>query len=143
MKDKILEKAIELSCEYHNVNKDDIMRRTRKIQIVLARQLVHYLLNVHALPYFKTSINIGRIVGKLDHSTVLHSSKMVKLDMMQSPRTRVAYNNIISTFTLHVLELENKESLFDECKNCGCSQFVKSKEQLFFKCYECGEKYLM
>ena len=54
---------------------DDIVRKTRKREIVEARQIAHYL----AKRETSASLNaIGWEIGRKDHSTVLHSDKTVK-----------------------------------------------------------------
>lgn len=62
-------------CEYFEVPIDKLKEKTRKRNIVQARQLSMYL----AKNYTKNSLKvIGKHFGGRDHSTVIHSCQMVK-----------------------------------------------------------------
>ncbi len=62
-------------CEYFKVKMEDIQSKTRKRDVVQARQLAMYF----AKQYTKASLaSIGSQIGKRDHATVLHACKTVK-----------------------------------------------------------------
>ena len=62
-------------CEYFHVPVDKLKEKTRKRNIVQARQLSMYL----AKTYTKNSLKvIGKHFGGRDHSTVIHSCQMVQ-----------------------------------------------------------------
>lgn len=62
-------------CEYFKVKIEDIQSKTRKRDVVQARQLAMYF----AKQYTKASLaSIGSQIGKRDHATVLHACKTVK-----------------------------------------------------------------
>ncbi len=62
-------------CEYFKVKIEDIQSKTRKRDVVQARQLAMYF----AKQYTKASLaSIGTQIGKRDHATVLHACKTVK-----------------------------------------------------------------
>ncbi len=62
-------------CEYFKVKMEDIQSKTRKRDVVQARQLAMYF----AKQYTKASLaSIGKQIGKRDHATVLHACKTVK-----------------------------------------------------------------
>ena len=62
-------------CEYFKVKMEDIQSKTRKRDVVQARQLAMYF----AKQYTKASLaSIGTQIGKRDHATVLHACKTVK-----------------------------------------------------------------
>ena len=62
-------------CTYFGVKEKEVMSKTRKQGIVQARQISMYLSHKYTdLSYAE----IGRQMGKKDHSTVLHSCSMVK-----------------------------------------------------------------
>ncbi|MBO7099448.1 MAG: chromosomal replication initiator protein DnaA [Bacteroidaceae bacterium] len=69
--DKIVE---EVSIKY-NVKQEDIYGKSRKAEIVLARQLSIYLAQMHT--QLSTS-KIGLLIGNKNHATVLHSIKTIK-----------------------------------------------------------------
>ncbi|MDD3204985.1 MAG: chromosomal replication initiator protein DnaA [Lachnospiraceae bacterium] len=60
---------IEVVAEHFGVDKDDITSKKRNSEFVLPRQIVMYLCR----ELTETSlINIGKILGKKDHTTVMH-----------------------------------------------------------------------
>lgn len=68
--DDILEKV----CDHFNVTSKDVNSRSRKRDIVVARQVSMYL----AQKYTKMPASrIGKLVGGRDHSTVIHSCNQV------------------------------------------------------------------
>ncbi len=68
--DDILEKV----CDHFNVTTKDVNSRSRKRDIVVARQVSMYL----AQKYTKMPASrIGKLVGGRDHSTVIHSCNQV------------------------------------------------------------------
>ncbi|MBO7068385.1 MAG: chromosomal replication initiator protein DnaA [Bacteroidaceae bacterium] len=82
--DKIVE---EVSIKY-NVKQEDIYGKSRKAEIVLARQLSIYLAQL----YTKLSASkIGLLIGNKNHATVLHSIKTIKkrLDTDKSLKEQV------------------------------------------------------
>lgn len=69
--DQIVE---EVSAKY-NIKQEDIYGKSRKAEIVLARQLSIYLAQI----YTKLSASkIGLLIGNKNHATVLHSIKTIK-----------------------------------------------------------------
>jgi chromosomal replication initiator protein len=69
-------------CDYFNVPQEKLREKTRKRQIVQARQLSMYL----AKNFTKNSLKIiGRHFGGRDHSTVIHSCQAVR-DLMDTDR---------------------------------------------------------
>ncbi|RLD30268.1 MAG: chromosomal replication initiator protein DnaA, partial [Bacteroidetes bacterium] len=81
-------------CEYYNISLELIQSKTRKREIVQARQIAMYF----SKSLTKSSLaTIGAKIGGKDHATVLHACKTV--------------NNLIDTdkrFKMQVNELEKK-----------------------------------
>lgn len=70
-----IEHIQKLVCEQLNVPYDRLMLRTRKREIVQARQITMYLAKL----YTKTSLKtIGEHFGGFDHTTVIHSCSAVE-----------------------------------------------------------------
>ena len=65
---------IEVVSEHFGVNKDDIISTKRNSEFMLPRQIVMYLCRELTNTSLK---NIGKILGKKDHSTVLHGVNKV------------------------------------------------------------------
>lgn len=76
---KITVDAIEAAvCEYYNIKAELIHTTSRKRQIVQARQVTMYL----SKSYTEMSLaQIGSLIGKKNHATVLHACKTVKEQM--------------------------------------------------------------
>jgi chromosomal replication initiator protein len=65
----------EVVCNYLNLERSAVQTRSRKREIVQARQLTMYL----SKKYTDYSLShIGKMVGKKDHATVLHACKAIK-----------------------------------------------------------------
>ena len=81
-------------CEYFNITVESIHSKTRKREIVQARQLSMYFSKKHT----KSSLaSIGQQCGNKDHATVLHACRTV--------------NNLVETdkqFRLFVEELDKR-----------------------------------
>ncbi|MFB6342225.1 chromosomal replication initiator protein DnaA [Saccharicrinis sp. FJH2] len=69
-----IEKIQRVVCDYFELSLDVLHSKSRKREIVQARQIAMYL----AKNYTKNSLqNIGQQIGKRDHATVLHACKTV------------------------------------------------------------------
>lgn len=74
-KEIFIEKIEKIICEYFKITHDQIQSKTRKRDIVQARQLAMYF----AKEYTNHSLaNIGMKIGRRDHATVLHACKTVR-----------------------------------------------------------------
>lgn len=70
-----LDEIIDKVCSHFNVTVNAVNSRTRKQEIVLARQVSMYLAQKHTkMP----ASRIGKLVGGRDHSTVLHSCSQIE-----------------------------------------------------------------
>ena len=66
---------LETVCNHFNVSPSAVNGRSRRHELVVARQVSMYL----AQKYTKmTAARIGKLVGNRDHSTVIHSCKTVE-----------------------------------------------------------------
>ncbi|WP_165020544.1 MULTISPECIES: chromosomal replication initiator protein DnaA [unclassified Dysgonomonas] len=92
---KITISAIEaIVCEYYNIKSELIHSASRKRQIVQARQVTMYL----SKTYTEMSLaQIGSLVGKKNHATVLHACKMVREQM-----------EVDKVFREEIVEIEKK-----------------------------------
>src|SRR3982751_3629869 len=84
-------------CEYFDVSYDKLLQKTRKREIVQARQITMYLAKAFTKNSLKT---IGEHFGGRDHTTVIHSCQTVK-DLMDTD----------TVFRENVLELQQKVQL--------------------------------
>jgi chromosomal replication initiator protein DnaA len=70
-----VEKIQNVVCKYYNLDSDAIQTNSRKREVVQARQVTMYLSKKYTHASFS---NIGKIVGRRDHATVLHACKTIK-----------------------------------------------------------------
>ncbi|MBX2931746.1 MAG: chromosomal replication initiator protein DnaA [Chitinophagaceae bacterium] len=87
----------KMVCEYFDVPYDKLLHKTRKREIVQARQITMYLAKAFTKNSLKT---IGEHFGGRDHTTVIHSCQTVK-DLMDTD----------TIFRENVMELTQKVQL--------------------------------
>lgn len=87
----------KMVCEYFDVSYDKLLQKTRKREIVQARQITMYLSKAFTKNSLKT---IGEHFGGRDHTTVIHSCQTVK-DLMDTD----------NVFRENVLEIQQKVQL--------------------------------
>ena len=64
--------------EYYKIDEEDLKKKTRKRDIVHPRQVLMYLLRED---FDVSFLNIGKLLGGRDHSTVIHSYEKVRKDL--------------------------------------------------------------
>ena len=96
-KEITIETIQRMVCEYFDVSYDKLLQKTRKREIVQARQITMYLAKAFTKNSLKT---IGEHFGGRDHTTVIHSCQTVK-DLMDTD----------TVFRENVLELQQKVQL--------------------------------
>ncbi len=87
-------------CEYFDITRDMMLSKSRKRQIVQARQIAMYLSRAHINCSYST---IGSEIGGKDHATVLHACNTVS-DLMSTDRTFKQYVNDIEKMLVSVTE---------------------------------------
>ena len=86
-----IEGIIEKVCDYYGIDVESIQTKSRKHEIVLARQVSMFLAHKHL--NLSTS-KIGMYVGNRDHATVLHAFNVVKDQMDVDRSFRMDMENI-------------------------------------------------
>ena len=86
--DLSIDKVQKVVCDYFNITRDDILSKSRKRQIVQARQIAMYL----SRQYISNCslATIGAEIGGKDHATVLHACTTVS-DLMSTDRSFKKY----------------------------------------------------
>lgn len=75
--------VVRVVSEYYKLEEDSVYEKTRKKEIVKARQIIMYLLRED----FNVSYPlIGQKLGGKDHTTVMHSCVKIKADMKNDPQ---------------------------------------------------------
>ena len=82
--DVTIDKVQRVVCDYFNISKDDLLSKTRKRQIVQARQIAMYMSRNHISNCSLSTI--GAEIGGKDHATVLHACTTVT-DLMSTDKT--------------------------------------------------------
>jgi chromosomal replication initiator protein len=86
-----IDKVQKAVCDYFNITLDTLLSKTRKRQIVQARQIAMYL----SRNLINCSLStIGAEIGGKDHATVLHACSTVG-DLMSTDKTFKQYVNDI------------------------------------------------
>lgn len=93
--DDILEKV----CSFFNVTATAINSRSRKHDIVIARQVSMYL--AHKFTKMPAS-RIGKLVGGRDHSTVIHSCSQIEKRLQVDKKFNAELSSIESSFKLKI-----------------------------------------
>lgn len=96
-KEITIEAIQKMVCDYFDVSYEKLLHKTRKREIVQARQITMYLAKAFTKNSLKT---IGEHFGGRDHTTVIHSCQTVK-DLMDTD----------SLFRENVMELTQKVQL--------------------------------
>lgn len=92
-----IESIINKVCAYYGLDTESIQTKSRKHEIVQARQICMYLIKKH-LDY--STSKIGMYVGKRDHATVLHAFSVVRDQMEVDRNFRSDMENIEHSITL-------------------------------------------
>ncbi len=74
-----VEKIRDIVCDYFSLSVDAISTRSRKREVVQARQIAMYLSKQHTQSSLSS---IGSLIGQRDHATVLHACRIVT-DLME------------------------------------------------------------
>ena len=82
-KNMAIKDVVKIVSEYYKLEEASIYEKTRKKEIVKARQVVMYLLRED----FSVSYPlIGQKLGGKDHTTVIHSCLKIKMDLKNDPQ---------------------------------------------------------
>ena len=73
-----IEEITHKVCEFYHLKEEVIISKSRKQEIVRARQIAIYLASQYTN---ETTVQIGRAIGGKNHATVLHSINLVKTMM--------------------------------------------------------------
>ncbi|MBI5662218.1 MAG: chromosomal replication initiator protein DnaA [Ignavibacterium album] len=88
----------KIVCEFLNVPENKVRDKTRKKEIVIARQLAMYF----AKEYTKSSLKtIGLHFGGRDHSTVIHACNSIEVEMKDDPQLAELVNKLKTKIELH------------------------------------------
>ena len=75
-------------CDYFKISKEELLSKTRKRQIVQARQIAMYMSRLHISNCSLSTI--GAEIGGKDHATVLHACTTVT-DLMSTDKVFKQY----------------------------------------------------
>jgi len=94
--DLTADKVIDVVCDYFNITKEDITGKKKSKEIVEPRMIAIYLISeLLSLPL----VNIGKIFGGRDHTTIMHSRDKVSQDIKVNKKTQLLINEIKNSLT--------------------------------------------
>ena len=82
--DLTIDMVQQVVCDYFNITRDALLSKTRKRQIVQARQIAMYMSRTHISNCSLSTI--GSEIGGKDHATVMHACTTVS-DLMSTDKT--------------------------------------------------------
>lgn len=95
--DLTADKVIDVVCDYFNITKEDITGKKKNKEIVEPRMIAIYLISeLLSLPL----VNIGKIFGGRDHTTIMHSRDKISQDLKVNRKTQTLVGeikNLLST----------------------------------------------
>jgi hypothetical protein len=91
-------------CSYYNIPEDLIFKKTRKREIVKARQICQYF----GKEKVNTSLSfIGYVMGDKDHATVLHSHRVVNNEIDTNKKYKQEIEQINKMIKLNITVLDS------------------------------------
>ncbi|MBR3951051.1 MAG: chromosomal replication initiator protein DnaA [Bacteroidaceae bacterium] len=78
-------------CTYYNMKPETLVTRSRKREIVVARQVAMFLTKKHTS---MALAGIGSLLGRYDHATVLHACKTIEGQMQVDKELQKSLNEI-------------------------------------------------
>lgn len=113
-----VEKILKIVCDYHEVKPEDIFKYTRKREIVLIRQLFHYLAYKHSKRSLDYIGNVSTEYGRKkphDHATVRNSRIAIENLLFYDKRMIKIVGDILNQMKkIDGIEYIEKELLFKE-----------------------------
>ncbi len=83
-------------CNYYNIKPDKLVMRSRKREVVVARQVAMYLSKKHT----STALaSIGSLLGRYDHATVLYACKTIEGQLQVDKELQKSVNEIEQMMT--------------------------------------------
>ena len=82
---------ISVVAEHFGVKPEDIVSKKRNSEFVQPRQVVMYLCRELTSV---SQVNIGKILGKKDHTTVIHGVKKIETEMETNEELRIKIDTI-------------------------------------------------
>ena len=85
------DKIITIVCDYFNISYQDIIGKKKSKEIVEPRMIAIYLISeLLNLPL----VNIGKVFGGRDHTTIMHSRDKITQDIKVNKKTQTLVNEI-------------------------------------------------
>ena len=92
-----VDEIVEKVCDYYHVSAEEVGGKSRKRNLVVARQVSMYLAQKHTrMP----AARIGKLIAGRDHSTVLHSCEKVEEKIKTDNKFSEEIANIENSFKL-------------------------------------------
>lgn len=94
--DLTADRVIEVVCDYFNISFNDITGKKKNKEVVEPRMIAIYLISeILNMPL----VNIGKLFGGRDHTTIMHSRDKIEEDLKVNKKTQTLVNEIRSMLT--------------------------------------------
>lgn len=91
------DKIISVVCDYFNISYQDITGKKKSKEIVEPRMIAIYLISeLLNLPL----VNIGKLFGGRDHTTIMHSRDKITQDLKNNKKTQAIVNDIKNSLSI-------------------------------------------
>jgi len=91
-REMLLEDIREIVAEYFKISEEQIVGKTKTVEVVSARQIAMYIARNYTTYSLKT---IGHFFGGRDHSTVIHSINKITQTMSQDSLLKFRVDEIV------------------------------------------------
>ncbi len=90
------DRVISVVCDYFNISYNDIVGKKKNKEVVEPRMIAIYLISeILNLPL----VNIGKLFGGRDHTTIMHSRDKISEDLKFNKKTQTLVDNIKNLLT--------------------------------------------
>lgn len=100
-------------CQFFNIEKMDLFKKSRKTDIVYRRQLFYYLsrslTNQRQITFEKIGNYYADVAGKKDHATVLYSCRKIEDYLSYDKQVRKDIEQLVYLITIEAEAIRLKE----------------------------------
>jgi hypothetical protein len=106
--DLILKIIVDTVAENRDISVEDMLKKTRKREIVTARQEAMSLARKHTC---LSLVKIGEMIGNKDHATVLHAEKVISNLLETDKLFKHKYDSLDRSISLKLKDLRASKRL--------------------------------
>jgi hypothetical protein len=136
-----LTELVKAACEFTGASASKIQTKTRKKEVVLARQVLHYFLKQNTTASLQ---EIGNQIGNKDHASVLHSIKTIN-NLCETSKSFASRFDQLQEKMKHILSMSQEklqersdeaivETLLEHAKDTDISYIVRYFKVMIRQC---------